>query len=320
MEKQAEMMLVADLMQLLTVGERPDLALHAAHSLSRLGSAAAEAADAMATLLEDPNPFVRGGAATALGELGQEAKAHVDSIAKLLDDMDGGVRSGAARALGRLGGLLAGRHQAAIASLLRDKDLEVKVAAATALANLKMNLAPEAAGLPRERVWLSGSCRRRGLALLLEDEHHWVREAGFRAVEKLGPQAGNAAESFSNLLTHEDVQVREMALKAMAELGQHAAPFTPNMVPLLIAPPGVEPSQKTQADALPKAAIAALTKLKEHAQPALPDLRRLLQAPEDEPRKTAHKVLNDTGMWNSIPEGERTAFEKWIAEKRGGKK
>lgn len=75
----------------------------AANALGKMGPASAEAVDALAAKMSDPELRVRIEAAVALGQIGSAAANAVPALSKALNDADGLLRRQSVIALGKIG-------------------------------------------------------------------------------------------------------------------------------------------------------------------------------------------------------------------------
>jgi len=188
----AESALVA-LRELLGASPRDAVWLSAAAALAQAGQV--EGTEALASVIESPDPRLRAEAAERLGSLGPE---HAGAWLKLLDDPDASVRAAAAAKLEGIQGI----DPTSLSRYASHADAGVRRAAARALREA------EHSGLTIG-----------ALVSLLDDPDQPVVEA---ALEALVAAGGEALEALSAEARAPQATRRRVACRALARFGPHA--------------------------------------------------------------------------------------------------
>lgn len=208
--------------------------IEACRELSRLGPAAKPAVDELAKAMETiDDAELQRSAALALAAIGPDAKDAVPALISALKSKNIRVRAYAAHALGRIGPA-AGDAAEPLIDLIVHEDPTVRREARDAL---RLINAPSEVVLPHVGKILSaadpadaaaavitlaelgkeavpGLCK----ALANDDTCYWAA----LTLGEIGPEAAAAVPRLSELLDHEDPQVRIQALVALGEIGPAA--------------------------------------------------------------------------------------------------
>ncbi len=224
--------------------------------------------EVLAKALKDGNLLVRRSAACALGNFGSSAKAAQPALEAALADTAPVVRQNVAWALGRIGpGTVPTLRKA-----LKDEDVIVRRDAAGSLGNLDPEVAK--AALPE----LLDCCKTPNSEL---------RFAALSVLIKLvEPEDKKAAQAIKPALEDPDLEVRQNAALAMANIGgADAAPA----IPILI-----EALKQGDLD-LQRQAAAAIANIGPDAQSAVAPLCQALSAPDRDLRRNAVLALGGIG-------------------------
>jgi HEAT repeat protein len=260
--------------------------------------------DVLAKSLKDDNALVRRSAAYALGNLAKDAKPAQAALEAALEDAEPIVRQNAAWALGRVGpGTVPSLRKA-----LQDKDNLVRRDAADSLGHLNAEIlrtAPPEAPPPE----LPGKAALPELLACCQDPTtSELRFAALRVLIKLvEPEDKKAAAAILPALKDDDLEVRQNAALALANIGGPAA--APALPLLLDALDKGDPDFKQQA-------AAAVANLGPEAAPAVPTLIKLLADPSPELRRN---VVLGLGGIGPKAESALPAVAKLIADPKESK-
>src|SRR6185295_6535314 len=174
-----------------------------ADDLRSLGSKGAPAAAALREMLDDPVAAVRMAAAAALLHIDSEDGRARGRIEADLGSEEAGVRKKAARAAG-LGGHGAVALVPVLAKLLSDKSEKDEAVRRTAL-------------LAIASLGHDGAEAKDAVVKLLDDPEMLADAAD--ALGRMGPAARSAQPRLAALLSHADVSVRWVAVRAMSQIG-----------------------------------------------------------------------------------------------------
>jgi len=184
---------------------------HAARTLSDIGPGAAEAVPALIKALDDSSVKVQAYAAYALGSIGDPADAAVEKLIERAFDKDPLVRRAALRGI-RLVGAPPEKTRPLFLKMLESSDR------ATILATL-------------QSIAEAGDTAIESMRQILKDEKlcYWA----CLVLAEMGEKAAPAVPELTEVLKHQDPDVRMQALITLGTIGSAAAPAVPEIVKLL---------------------------------------------------------------------------------------
>ena len=266
------------------VDELAAVRCQAAASLGRVGATAADAADALATLLRDADETVRCQAAEALGLVGG-APEH---LLIALDDPAAPVRAAAARGLKSLG-RRAGGATPRLIELLQDRDEAVRAAASEAVT---------AAGPLDDDSTIR-------LAQGLSSPDTVVRANAAEALGTVDASAEHAAPPLVEALADGNDHVRAKAVEALGKIGEAAAG---------VAVPGLVRALRDRDSWVSALAAEALGEMGVGAG-VIPGLVRALAHVNPQVRANSAEALGKLG---SMAGSARAALERAATDEDGG--
>lgn len=184
---------------------------HAARTLSDIGPGAAEAVPALTKALDDSSPKVQAYSAFALGSIGKTAEPAVEKLIERAFDKEPLIRRAALRGI-RLIGAPVEKTRPLFVKMLETGDR------ATVLATL-------------QTIAEAGEVAIEPMREILKDEKlcHWA----CLVLTEMGDKAAPAVPELTEVLKHQDPDVRMQALITLGTIGSAAAPAVPEIAKLL---------------------------------------------------------------------------------------
>jgi HEAT repeat protein len=292
----------------------------AVEALTQLGKEIAPVLPEIEKAVLDKDPEVRRAAVKTLAAYGADAKS---GLIVALGDQEADIRALAAETLGKLG-VEAAKTIPNLAERLGDPDFKVAAAARRALVQIGDEARPALA-----RIVVSGNDDARDNALrglveigeasipdLVEAakaHEAGVRRAVLESLIVMKPPPIVVLETYRRALADKDTSVRDVAARAIQNLGESAADAAPDLIPLLADKDNAGPAEWALRD-IGAAAVPSLSKalthrkadvraraahclstMEDHAKAAVPDLIAALDDADASVRREVIATLSTLG-------------------------